>query len=273
MSWHVEAETWAAYAAGRLDVVAEASLESHVSGCPGCREAARASVTPAETQAVWESVRDSIGEPVLPAPLRLLRRLGVPNRDLVVVSAADSLLVPWAAAVGFAVLLACLVGLLGLSPVDQDAAFLALSPLVPVLAVVAAYDALDPLRETSLVTPYSKLRLALLRATAALAVALPATLGVGYVVPNLDHLALVWLLPSLGLTSSTLALLTWLDAPAAGALVAGGWVTLVLALRSGWDVLLLTSAPAQLACAGLATLSGALLLVRTSTLRLQGGRL
>lgn len=273
MSWHVEQRTWESYAAGRLDPMAEASVEAHVTGCAQCRDAARSTVAPAQTTAVWDAVRTTIAEPVLPAPLRLLRRLGVPTRDLVVVSAADSLLVPWAAAVGFALLSACLVGLTGLGPANQDAAFLALTPLVPVLAVVMAYDALDPLREICQATPYSKLRLALLRATAALAVAVPATLAVGLVVPGMQDLAFAWLLPSLGLTSGVLVLLTWLEAPFAGALVAGSWVALIFVLRSGWDVLVLTRPSAQLACVAFALLLGAMLLARTSTLRLQGGQL
>jgi len=273
MSWHLEQHTWEAYAAGRLDPVAEASVDAHVTRCPQCRDAARPSVPPAQTTAVWDAVRTSIAQPVLPAPLRPLRRLGVATHDLVLVSAADSLLVPWAAAVGFALLSACLVGLSGLSPVNQDAAFLALAPLVPVLAVAMAYDALDPLREVCLATPHSKLRLALLRATATLTVAVPATLAVGLLVPGMQDLALAWLLPSLGLTTGVLVLLTWLEAPFAGALVAGSWFALVFVLRSGWDVLVLTSPSAQLACVALALLLGAMLLVRTSTLHLQGGQL
>jgi hypothetical protein len=273
MSWHVEQFTWEAYAAGRLDPVAEASVEAHVTGCAQCRDAARSTAAPAQTAAVWDAVRTSIAEPALPRPLRLLRRLGTPTHDLVVISAADSLLVPWAAAVGFALLSACVVGLAGLSPSDQDAAFLILAPLVPVLAVVMAYDALDPLREVCLATPYSKLRLALLRAAATLAVAAPATLALGLVVPGMQDLAFVWLLPSLGLTTGVLTLLTWLAAPAAGTIVAGTWVGLVVLLRYGWDVLVLTSAEAQLTCVGLAVLWGGLLIMRTSTLRLQGGQL
>lgn len=273
MSWHLEQHSWEAYAAGRLDPVAEASVEAHVTGCAQCRDAARSTVTSAQTTAVWDAVRTTIAEPRLPAPLRLLRRLGVPRPDLVVVSAADSLLVPWAAAVGFALLAACLVGLTGLSAANQDAAFLALTPLVPVLAVAMAYDALDPLREVSLVAPYSKLRLALLRATATLTVAVPATLAVGLVVPGMQHLAFAWLMPSLGLTIGVLVLLTWLEAPYAGALVGVSWVVLVVVLRSGRDVLVLISPSAQLACVALALLLAAMLLLRTSTLRLQGGHL
>jgi hypothetical protein len=230
-------------------------------------------VRPEQTAAVWDAVRTTIAEPALPAPLRLLRRLGVPADDLVVVSAADSLLVPWAAAVGFALVSACLVAFAGLRPSDQDAAFLALAPLVPVLAVVMAYDALDPLREVSLSTPYSKLRLALLRATATLAVAVPATLAIGLVVPGMQDLAFTWLLPSLGLTVAALVLLTWLEAPYAGAVVAATWLALVAILRSGSDVRVLTEPSAQVACIGIACLCGALLLMRTSTLRLQAAQL
>jgi hypothetical protein len=272
MSWHLEEYTWEAYTSGRLDPLAEASVETHVTGCARCRDVARSTVPPAQTSAIWDAVRTSIAQPVLPAPLRLLRRLGVPAHDLAVISAANSLLIPWAAAVGLAVLSACLVGLAGLRPSDQDAVFLALSPLVPVLAVVLAYDTLDPLREIGQVTPYSKVRLALLRAAATLAVAAPATLSIGLVVPGMQHLAFVWLLPSLGLTTGVLALLNWLAASVAGAIVAGVWVGLVVLLRYGWEVLVLTSAPAQLAFTGLAVLAGALLVVRTSSLRLQGGR-
>ena len=273
MSWHVEPHTWEAYAADRLDPAAEASVEAHVTGCTQCREAARSTATSAQTTAVWDAVRTSIAEPALPVPLRPLSRLGVPTHDLVVVSAADSLLVSWAATVGFALLSACLVALAGLSPANQDAAFLALTPLVPVLAVAMAYDALDPLREVCLATPYSKLRLALVRATATLAVAVPATLAVGLVVPGMQDLAFAWLLPSLGLTIGVLVLLTWLEAPLAGAIVASSWVAVIFVLRYGWDVLVLASPSAQLACVALALFLGAMLLVRTSTLRLQGGQL
>lgn len=271
MSWHLDEYTWHAYAEGRLDPAAEASVEAHVTGCARCREVARKSVPAAQTTAVWEAVRATIAEPALPAPLRWLRRLGVPAHDLVVVSAADSLLVPWAATVGAALATACALGLTGLSAANQDAAFLALAPLIPVLAVALAHDALDPLREVSQATPFSKLRLHLLRVAATLAVAVPATSAIGLVVPNLQDLALAWLLPSLGLTAAALVLLTWLEALYAGAVVGGAWVAFVVVLRSGWDVLLLTEPSAQLLFTALALVAGALLLVRTSTLRLRGG--
>ncbi|REF31923.1 zf-HC2 domain-containing protein [Calidifontibacter indicus] len=272
MTWHVETPVWEAYAAGRLDPAAEASVETHLTGCSVCRSAA-ATLAPDLAPAVWADVRTAISERALPWPLRVLRRLGARDDDLVVVSAADSLLVPWAMAVGLSVVCACVVGLAGLGAQNRDAAFLALAPLIPVLAVAASFDALDPVRELTAPTPYSKLRMALLRASAALSVALPATLAVGLLVPHMSDLAFVWLTPSLGLTVAALVLLTWFEARVAGGLVATGWVACVMALRSGGDLATLTSPAVQAAFVVGGALLAVTLVLRTSTLRIQGGDL
>jgi hypothetical protein len=271
MSWHVEAPVWEAYATGRLDPATEASVDSHVSACAQCQLAARGHVATGASEAVWAEVRLQVHSAPLPAPLRLAQRLGVRPDDLVVVSAADSLLLPWALAVGMAVACACIVGLAGLGPLNQHTVFLAMAPLAPVLAVVASYDAVDPLREVTVTTPYSKLRLALLRASAALAVALPATLAIGLLVPDLRDLTFVWLLPSLGLTLAGLVALTWLDASRSGALIGTAWLTLVLLLRADDRVDLLTSSTAQAGCVAAAILMALAFVLRTSTLRLQRG--
>ena len=273
MSWHVDAPVWEAYAAGRLEPAAELSLESHVTSCPDCRGAARSQVAPGAIDEVWDHVRQTISAPAPTLPQRVMRRLGVRPDDAVVVSAADAFMLPWAVAVGFAVVSACVVGFAGLGPASQDMAFLALVPLVPVLAVVASYDALDPLREVVAATPYSKLRLALLRAAAALAVAAPVTMAIGFVVPNMGDLALAWLAPSLGLTLAALVLLTWFDAWVTGALVASAWVTVVVLLRTGDEVGALTTPAAQVAFVLGAGALALTLVLRTSTLRLQGGEL
>jgi hypothetical protein len=273
MSWHVEAPVWEAYAGGRLDPAAEASVETHVVHCARCRADARSYVPTSTTDAVWSDVRSTITAPSLSASMRLLRALGVRTDDLVVVSAAESILVPWAVAVGVAVTCACLVGLAGLDRVNRDAVFLAMAPLVPVLAVVTSYDALDPLRDIEAPTPYSKLRISLLRATAALAVAVPATAAIGLAVPHLDDLAFAWMLPSLGLTATALVMLTWFVAPVTGAMVAAMWITVVVLLRSEDRIDVLTSPLAQAAFTAAALALAATLVLRTSTLRLQGGDL
>ena len=273
MTWHIEDPVWEAYAAGQLEPAAELSVESHLVGCPECRSAARSLVPVGTAHAMWSDVRATISAPAPTLPQRVMRRLGVAPDDVVIVSAVDAFLVPWAVAVGFAVASACIVGLADLGPVTRDAAFLALAPLVPVLAVVASYDALDPLREVMATTPYSKLRLVLLRATAALLVALPATMTIGLVVPNMDDLALAWLAPALGLTVASLVLLTWFEAPVTGALVGSAWVTVVALLRLGDQVTALTSPLGQVAFVVAAVGLVLALVLRTSTLRLQGGEL
>jgi hypothetical protein len=273
MTWHIDAPAWEAYVAGRLEPAAELSLESHLTGCPECRSAAQAHVPLETAGAVWSDVRTTIAAPTLTLPQRAMRRLGVASDDVVVVSAADALVVPWVVAVGFAVVSACVVGLAGLGPTSRDAAFLALAPLVPVLAVVASYDALDPLREVAASTPYSKLRLALIRASAALAVAVPATMAIGIVVPHMDDLAFAWLAPSLGLTTAALVLLTWFEAWVTGALVASAWVTAVALLRTGDAVDALTTPIGQVLFVVVAAGLALALVLRTSSLRLQGGEL
>lgn len=277
MSWHVDDLVWQAYAGGRLDPAAEASVDTHVSGCAQCRAAAREHAPARTADDVWSAVRATITAPQPTVPQRILqqalRRLGLRDDDLVVLSAADSLVLPWSVAVGAAIACACLVGLARLSPANQDTAFLALAPLVPVLAIVAAYDAFDPLRELMAPTPYSKLRLALLRATAALAVAVPATAAIGLVVPGMQDLAWVWLAPSFGLTLATLVLLTWWEAPIAGATVCALWVGAVVLVRTGGTVDALTTPAVQLAFTAAGLALAAALVLRTSTLRLQGGDL
>jgi Putative zinc-finger len=271
MNWHVDDRVWEAYANGRLDPAAEASVETHVTGCADCRTAARGYAPAATAATVWTGVRETITAPAPSAPFRLLQRLGVRGDDLVLLSAADSLLVPWAAAVGFAIACACVVGFAGLDPVNQDAVFLAMAPLAPVLAVVVSYHALDPIREVTAPTPYSKLRLALLRAAASLVVALPATAAIGLVIPGMDDLAFVWLAPSLGLTLGALVLLTWWEARVTGAMVASLWVGVVLVVRTNGTVDVLTVPVAQAAFAAAGFVLAAALFLRTSTLRLQGG--
>ncbi len=270
MTWHVEAPLMDAYAAGRLDAAAELSVESHLTVCADCRAAARSQFAPTVVDDLWSQVRQTISLPEPTLPQRAMRRLGVPPEDAVLISASDAFMVPWAVAIGFAVVSACVVGLAGLGPVGRDAAFLALVPLVPVLAVVASYDALDPLRELTSTTPFSKLRLALLRASAALAVAVPVTMAIGYVVPDMDDLTLAWIAPSLGLTVAALLLLTWFEAWVTGGLLASVWVTVVVLLGARDDVGALTSSWGQTALVVSAGALGVALVVRTSSLRLQG---
>ena len=102
-------------------------------------------------------------------------------------------------------------------------------------------------------------------------VALPATAAIGLVIPGMEDLAFVWLAPSLGLTLGALVLLTWWEARVTGAMVASLWVGVVVVVRAGGTVDVLTVPVAQAAFAAAGLVLAAALVLRTSTLRLQGG--
>jgi hypothetical protein len=267
--WHLDEALWAAYAQGRLDSVAESSVEAHVTGCATCRTSARGHVEPAELERVWTEVELEVQRPRPAAPLRWLSRIGVPEQDVAVLAASDGLAVAWSVAIGGA--LTCLAAS-SLVPRYQDFAFLLLAPLVPLLAVAAAYDATDVLRELTAPTPYSKLRLALLRTTSTLAVALPVTLTVGLVIPGLEDLAFVWLLPGLGMSLAALVLMAWLPPWSAATGVAAAWALACSALLRAGELSQLDRGTVQAAFALGAALMAGLLVVRTTTLRVPGGR-
>jgi hypothetical protein len=223
MSWHIDEPAWQAYTAGRLEPAAEAAVETHVTACPDCRAGARALLP--DPEPLWQAVHTEITTPRLPRPLRALARLGVPEDDLVVLAGARDLLLSWSVAVGAAVLCALVAGLAPARLLGgPDALFLILAPLVPVLAVVATYDATDPFREVVEASPFSKLRLALLRTSAALVAAIPLTVAVALTVPDLRGYFATWLLPGLALTVATLILLTWLTAWAACGVTSLSWI-------------------------------------------------
>lgn len=263
MNWHVDEPVWRAYAAGRLDPVAEAAVENHVTSCPRCRDGARAVVP--DVGPLWESVHARISAPRRSWPLRFLARLGIPDTDLVVVGGSRDLLLSWSVAVGAAVFCALFTGVAPVPvPGGPPALFLILAPLVPVLAVVAAYDATDPLREITGTTPFSTLRLALLRTAAALTAAVPLTVATALAVPALHGYFAAWLLPGLVLTVATLILLTWLRAWIASAVVGAGWLVVasVTARAGGLDAA--TTAPGQ-ALSALVLLALGAVLVRVTT--------
>src|SRR5262249_30862260 len=68
---------------------------------------------------------------------------------------------------------------------------------------------MDPALEPELVTPYPALRLVLLRTIAVLALALPAVLLFGLLVPG--QTAFAWLLPALGFVAVVPGAATWVS--------------------------------------------------------------
>ncbi|MCW2497824.1 zf-HC2 domain-containing protein [Jatrophihabitans sp.] len=270
-TWHVPPEVWPAYVSGRLGPAAEASLETHVMGCPSCRSEARAHVSSSTTEAIWSTVQVTVTSPQVSRLVQWLGRLGVPEHELVLLGSADAVLVPWVTAVGAALAVALISGLGSAVYLSHDVLFVALAPLVPVLAVLAAFEATETLREVSAATPYSKLRLCLIRATTALSVAVPTMMALGLLVPVLEPLAFLWLLPALVLTTSALVLLTWMPARVVGAVLGLAWMSIAFTAGGVGRLDLVTAAIPQVVFAGVGAALVGLLVLGTSGGRLLGG--
>ena len=266
--WHVSAEAWQAYADGRLDDIATASIDRHVAGCAGCQRSARLVAPEQVTAAAWAGIVSDVRRPRLPRSVRWLRRLGVAEEDLIILAASEGFVLPWSLAVGAALICALLTALV---PARQDEIFWLLAPTAPVFAVIAAFDATEQLRAIMGATPYDKVRLAILRTVATLAVAIPATLVAGLAVPGLANLAFVWLLPSLALTSLALALRSWLNSWTAAGLTSGCWVVVVVGAERTGEVTDLSATAVQVASMAVAVAMAAVFVLRSSSFRLLGG--
>ena len=234
--WHLDDETLRRYA-GRTDSLAEgASAEQHLLSCEPCRARVTAAVTAAvdviDLAAVWDRTRDAVEVPRPSVFERVLRGAGLPAHEARLVAVASAFRGVWLAGVAAVLAFAAFAAAFGHA--RGVWLFLAVAPVVPCLLVAAGYDPrLDPALEPELVTPYPALRLILLRTIAVLALALPAVLLSGLVVPG--ETAFAWLLPAVGFVAVVLAASTWVSPLRAAVAVSLAWLGLVwlLATHSG----------------------------------------
>jgi hypothetical protein len=228
--WHAGPDLLSEYAAGRLDPVAQAAVETHVERCESCRADTATLVAPASLAPVWDRVLVEVRTPEPGRVTRLLRWLHVPEVDVVVLRASGNLVVALAVAVAASLIFALVAA--QLSHARQQLAWLTIAPLLPALLVAGAYDSTDPIRELADATPYSKLRVALLRTLVAVLGAVPLVVVMG-LVPEIDISVAAWLLPALAIACVLLVLLTRLPAAVSVGAVAAVWVLCVAALGAG----------------------------------------
>jgi hypothetical protein len=269
-TWHVGPALLERYADGGLDPSAQASVETHLAACAQCQHDASNLIDSPELDAIWNEVVTEIVQPPMPAGLRLLNRLGLPDADAVVLRASsEGLYRPWIVSVVGAAIFGLLANMLDAR--IQLVSIMLLAPLLPVLAVTIAYDTTDPMRELAVATPLSKLRIALLRAGAAAGVAIPLTLAVSLTIPGIADHAFVWLLPALMLTIVAVTLLTWCTAKVTGGVIATTWVAFIIAIRADDSLGAITSPQGQLAFVVVAVAAVGVLVVRITSPRSFGG--
>ena len=233
--WHADQALLSSYLAGALDAVTGASVEQHVNRCESCRRSVSHLLEPQLVERTWAGIRDVVERPPLPGPIRLARRLGLPEPTAVLLAAAASLRSAWLVgaflSLSFATLAAYLSGGTTLAP------FLLVAPLAPVLGVAAAYGPRqDPLEALVATAPYGRTRLILLRTLAVLVSVLPVTALLGLALRGPLWLAAAWLGPALALVPVLLALAGFVGPRAAATVVLLGWASVVVAsTRRGLD--------------------------------------
>jgi hypothetical protein len=264
--WHLDDDTLWRYAE-RTDSLAEgASAEQHLLSCEPCRAQVNAAADVIDLAAVWDRTRDAVEVPRPSVFERLLRGAGLPAHEARLVAVASAFRGVWLAGVAAVLAFAALAAALGHA--RGVWLFLAVAPVVPCLLVAAGYDPrLDPALEPELVTPYPALRLVLLRTIAVLALALPAVLLFGLLVPG--ETAFAWLLPALGFVAVVLAASTWVNPLRAAIAVSLAWLGLVslLATHSGSPDALIQGRGAQAGFLVLAASSFVIFLIRRRRLR------
>ena len=263
--WHLDDDMLRRYA-GRADSLAEgASAEQHLLACGPCRARVAAAAGVIDLAAVWDRTRDAVEVPRASVFERVLRGAGLPAAEARLVAVASAFRGVWLAGVAVVLVFAALAAAFGHA--RGVWLFLSVAPVVPCLVVAAGYDPrLDPALEPELVTPYPVLRLVLLRTVAVLALALPAVLLSGLVVPG--ETAFAWLLPAAGFVAVVLAASTWVSPLRAAIAVSSAWLAAVwlLAFRSGSPGAVLQGR-AQAGFLVLAAASFSVFLVRRGRLR------
>lgn len=192
-------------------------------------------VTQSRVDANWQAITIELDAPKPGRLERLLRALGLPSEATRVMAATPALRRAWFVALT----LVAAVGLIAAGadrPRDAFFNLAVLAPLVPIIGIAMAYGpSSDPAREIELATPSKGLRLLLLRSATVQTVSTLVLGMVSLASPVSTLAALGWMLPSLGLTSVALALMTVLSPSRAAATAGGSWLVLMIGAGNGFE--------------------------------------
>ena len=203
-------------------------------------------VDPARIERNWRAIQFELDAPRPGRLERLLRFFRLPSHLTRLVVATPALRRAWFVAIGLAMVVAA-GPFDGTNTRENLFGLLLLAPLVPVLGVSFAYGVeADPAHEMSVATPMRGLRLILTRAAVVLAVSTALLSIVALLAPGTPALAFAWLLPALGLTTATVALMSVVAPRPAALAVTVTWLLGVLIARGAADDLLAAfTAPSQ----------------------------
>jgi len=236
-TWHVDEALMERYAAGDVPDPAALSIETHLVACGVCRSAAGSHVDATRLDAVWDGVQEVVDAPRRTVAERVLRRSGVTETTARLLAVTPTMGAPWITTVVIVLCLA-VVGGLGYGGQRGDLLLLVLAPLVPVVGTALVFGGTDVTAELSMASPVSGLWLVLVRTSSVLATSIALAGCASLLEPNLSWMALGWLIPSLALTTGTLALASRLQPAPAAAVIATLWVVGVvgneIVAAGGW---------------------------------------
>lgn len=186
MSWHIPGEQIVAYVSGRLAGPEAWSVETHVVECVSCAgrvgDAVGGTVLADQIAGVRDKVLTQAGSEA-DARARVDSRPATSlSRAWRLLTSVPALRLPWLAAAAFAV--ACATVLSLVDGGGDEPVLLLLAPLLPLAGAALSYGrGTDPAYELTLTTPYSGLRLLLLRTLTVLDVTIPLLLAATFLVP------------------------------------------------------------------------------------------
>ena len=255
-SWHCDDEALAAFAAGTVDPISGASVETHLMTCEQCRTAVSRLFPQQFLDDVWGKVREQVEAPARGPVERLLTWLGVSEETARLLVSVPAMQGAWIAglicATGFAAVATSVNDNLGL------VTFLLIAPMAPLAGVAASFggDA-DPAHELVSAAPYSPVRLLMVRSAGVLCTSLPLTVIVGLTLPGPDWLALAWLTPAAAAVCLTLAIGPWVGHTITATVLAATWSISVVSANRMNDLLVLIEPAVQTTCLALAVLGAA----------------
>jgi hypothetical protein len=230
MSWHGDTSLFEAYAAGEIDGARALSLEAHLLECGSCREGITRTADPRTLADAWTAVTERLDAPRPTVVERTLILLGVPDHVARLLAATPSLRFSWFGAIVIALGFAVAAAHAGTNGI---LVFLVVAPLVPMAGVATAYGrGMDPTYEIGVAAPMRGLRLLLLRSVAVLAASLVLAGAAALALPTVAWTSAAWLLPSLALSATTLALSTVWPPAVAATSVGLAWIAIVMSAET-----------------------------------------
>ena len=260
-TWHLDEATLRAYVDEQPLTVVGASVEAHLVDCPDCRFRLSELMPHELVDQAWNAIRAHVETPRRSLPERLIRRLGISTEVARLLVAVPAFRGAWLLGLFvvtlFAGLAALFAGEYGLT------LFLIVAPLAPVAGVAASFggDA-DPCHELATVTPYSAVRMLLLRTAGVLATSLPVTLLAGLALPGPAWVGVAWLTPAAAGVALTLILAPVFGATATAATMAACWSAAVVFASRLSDPVEVVEPTMQLVFAALTLVSVTALAVR-----------